>query len=102
MAILYYPQGNFLGTRSSANPGYEQLIIANSPNNRVLAGPGFFGISRGDMIFSAFNGLGAASFERFAPNTTTSSLSSFPIYPVFYVSSPNSGYYSSITVIKSV
>jgi hypothetical protein len=31
MAILYYPKGNLVGARDSANPGYEQIIIANSP-----------------------------------------------------------------------
>ena len=32
MAILYYPQGNLLAGRNSANAGYEQLIIANNPS----------------------------------------------------------------------
>lgn len=32
MAILYYPAGNLLGSRDSANPGYEQIILANNPS----------------------------------------------------------------------
>jgi hypothetical protein len=40
MAILYYPAGNFLGARNTANPGFEQIILNNNPSTVFYFGTG--------------------------------------------------------------
>lgn len=86
-----------------ANPQLTSSIVTTDSiiyhvyNSKIIAGPGFVGISRGDIINAPTNGLGATSFERVAPNGSTVS-----VFPMTYMTAPTSGYYYAATTIKSV
>jgi hypothetical protein len=78
MAILYYPQGNLLAGRNSANAGYEQLIIANNPSTVFYfgTGSGISAVTASMLLITSSYSISSSWASQSFPSTSSFAISS--------------------------